>query len=131
MTIDYSRHDKRRHVRVTVDGLFDENEWKVGVTERLHREGVEHYAILYDLRAMTTTVTIADVKSFVAKGMPVPSPDRGPIAIVARDNLYANACAFAAMATGHLTVSIFRDLEDADRWLRQQVKRRAAEPSAT
>jgi hypothetical protein len=131
MTVDYSRHDKRRRVMVIVDGLFDEHEWRVGVTERLQREGVEHYAILYDLRGMTTTITTADVKAFIAKGMPVPSPDRGPIAIVARDNLYSNACAFAAMATGHLTVSIFRDLEDADRWLRQQVVRRAAEPSAT
>jgi hypothetical protein len=125
MTIDYIRDDDRHLVIVRVRGAFDANAWFEGVVDRHNREHVWTYGILYDLRHVTSELTMTDVKDFLAESLRIPSAlTQGPIATVVTDQAnYAKACSSATLARSVLTVDVFTNLADAESWLVSHITR--------
>jgi hypothetical protein len=78
------------------------------------------YGMLFDLRGMTGEPTLADLRELMVQASshrPAERP-RGPVALLATEAiLYSRLCTYAALARGKLTIEVFRDLDEADRWL--------------
>jgi hypothetical protein len=69
--------------------------------------------------------TIADLRQLMSEAVrrqPDEGP-RGPVAILATDpELYRRACTYAALGRSRLTIDVFRDPNEAERWLTAQAK---------
>jgi hypothetical protein len=79
--------------------------------------------VLVDIRRLVGQPTLADLRQLLHEDLSISAGDqpRGPVAIVATvSSLYTKACTFAAMAQSRLKVRVFRDVADADSWLRAQ-----------
>lgn len=119
MPFRYERDDGRRLVTVTVEGEFQASE-ALAVLKRHRDEDVGSFGILYDLLAMTGQPTVADLRRFLDEKSPPGSGDRprGPVAIFVTDpNVHRMACAYAVLAASTLTIEVFTDRADAERWL--------------
>jgi len=119
MPFEYEREDARRRLVVTVDGPFQTSDM-LACIERQRVEGTWTYGVLYDLRRMTGTATFAELREIMGQATSHPPTERsrGPVAILATDpGVYTTACRYAALGRSRLTIEVFRDLADADRWL--------------
>ena len=78
-----------------------------------------------DLRGMTGTPTITDLRQIMSESAAVRRPGEGPpgpIAILATDpTIYGSACTYAALRRATLTIDVFRDLDKAEEWLTTQL----------
>ena len=116
MPIRYERDDARRRVVVTMQGPFVLADF-LEVIERQRRDDAWTYGILYDLRGMTGEPAIADIRQSLSQSAQVNRP-RGPVAILATDPaIYGRACTFATLGRATMTVEVFRDSIEAERWL--------------
>ena len=116
MPIRYERDDTRRRVVVTIQGPFALADF-LEVIERQHRDDAWTYGILYDLRGMMGEPAIADIRQSLSQSAQVNRP-RGPVAILATDPaIYGRACTFATLGRATMTVEVFRDSIEAERWL--------------
>jgi hypothetical protein len=90
------------------------------VIARQRAEDTWSYGLLYDLRRMTGHATVADLRDIMGQAA-VQRPNerrRGPVALLVTDpTLYGLACTYAALGRGKLTIQVFRDVDEADRWL--------------
>ena len=120
MPFDYERDDAQHRVVITFRGAFQASDGCAAI-QRHHAEGVWTYGVLYDLRALTGHPTMADLRQFMTVDAPAPSAEtrrRGPVAFVATDSdLYRNACSYAELGRGMVTIEVFRVRDEADRWL--------------
>src|ERR1700731_2219866 len=99
MSIRYELDDVRRPVVVTVEGLFETDD----ILAIMARQRAEHtwgYGIIYDLRGMTGTPTVRELRQLLSEAAarhPGDEP-RGPVALLATDGaLYARLCTYAAL----------------------------------
>jgi hypothetical protein len=125
MPIRYELDDLRRRVVVTIDGAF-QTEDVLAIMARQRAEHTWTYAILYDLRGMTGEPTIAELRQLMseAAGLRQGEGPRGPVALLATDEvLYNRLCTYAALGRATtLTIDVFRDKDNAERWLTAQSK---------
>ena len=125
MPIRYELDDLKRRIMVTVVGLFRTDD----ILAIMARQRAEHtwtYAILYDLRGMTGEPTIAELRQLMSEAAELRQGEgpRGPVALLATDEvLYTRLCTYAALGRATtLTIDVFRDEDNADRWLTAQSK---------
>jgi hypothetical protein len=119
MAIQYERDDARRRIVVTVVGAVQASEVLAAI-ERKRAEGTWAYGGLTDLRRMTGTLTLADLREIMnsAPTPPAMEPSRGPVAILATNpDVYAVACKYAILAGKKTRVAVFRERKEADEWL--------------
>jgi hypothetical protein len=123
MPIRYERDDARQRVVVTVHGPFAVADF-LAVIERQRGDDAWAYGMLYDLRGMTGEPAVDDLRQFMSEADRTTQP-RGPIAILATEPaIYGRACTYAALTRATLTIEVFRDLDNAERWLTAQAKAR-------
>lgn len=118
MSFDYGRDDRNGLVVVTFRGEYRFSEG-VEVLERLRDEKLGSYRILYDVRGMSGYPTISDLHAYLQHEPASPAQDtpRGRVAVLTIDpEMYNRACMYAAMGRSLLTIEVFRDRQDADRW---------------
>jgi hypothetical protein len=119
MPVRYERDDARRRVVVTVHGAFETSDM-LAVSERQRADDTWNYGTLLDLRRIAGHPTVADLRDLMSQASAHPPAARrpGPIALLATEAiLYARLCGCAVMVQGKLTIEVFSDLDDADRWL--------------
>jgi hypothetical protein len=121
MKVDFIRDDKARRVTVAVQGAFDDAAWRSGITDRLSREALWSYGLIFDLRLMSDNIAEVNVREIASSGLAGPlTAERGPVAIVASGNTtYGKACAFVAVAPA-LMIDVFHSMADASAWLQSQ-----------
>jgi hypothetical protein len=124
MAISYEQRDQQRIVRLAIDGPFDAAE-AAGMLDRLDVEGRIAYGILWDLRRMTASPTTDELWSFsrdYAHQRADSADPRGPIAIVTNDDgMYERACLYVVMAQPRLEADVFRQIDEAEKWLTDKV----------
>jgi hypothetical protein len=125
MPIRYELDDLRRCVVVTIEGAFQRDD----VLAIMARQRAEHtwtYGILYDLRGMTGEPTVAELRQLMSEAAELRHGEgpRGPVALLATDQaLYGRLCTYAALGRSTtLTIAVFRDRGNAERWLTAQSK---------
>jgi len=123
MPIRYELDDLRRRVVVTVEGLFQTDD----IFAIMARQRAEHtwtYGILYDLRGMTGEATVADLRQLMGEPDRQDEGLRGPVALLVTDQaLYRRLCLYAALGrSATLTIGVFRDAGEAERWLTSKVE---------
>src|SRR5229473_1385573 len=100
MAIRYELDDLLRRVIVTVEGLF-QTEDIFAIMARQRAERTWSYGILYDLRGMTGTPTVGELRQLMSEAaarQPGEEP-RGPVALLATDpTLYGRLCTYAVLA---------------------------------
>jgi hypothetical protein len=120
MPVRYERDDARRRVTVAIQGEFPSSEVLV-VIERQYAEGTWGYGLLYDMRHMIGRPTVGELRAVMKQARSHPELTRGPVAFLITDPvLYASACTYAAMGQAKIRVSVFRELEEAERWLSEE-----------
>jgi hypothetical protein len=122
MPIQYERDDGRRRIVVTVFGPLQASDM-LSAIERKRAEGTWAYGGLTDLRRMTGTLTLGDLRDIMNKAAtdPLTEPTHGPVAILATNpDVYAVACKYAVLAGGKMRISVFRELEEAEEWLQAE-----------
>jgi hypothetical protein len=116
MPVRYERDDARQRIVVTMQGPFALADF-LSVIERQQADHSWAYGILYDLRGMTGQPTAADLRQSVSLAAQAGEP-RGRVALVTGDPaMYRRACAYAALGRSIMTMEVFHDLDEADRWL--------------
>jgi hypothetical protein len=130
MPIRYELDDLQRRIVVTVEGLFR----TADILAIMARQRAEHtwtYAILYDLRGMTGEPTVPELRELLSEAAERRQDEgpRGPVALLATDAaLYARLCTYAALGRAtSLTIAVFRDRGEAERFLTAQAERRTME----
>jgi hypothetical protein len=118
MPLRYERDDARRRVVVTITGEFQADD-VLAVIARQHSEDTWTYGIFYDLRGMAGHPTIADLRHILDHALANrDDAPRGPVALLATDPiLYGRLCTYAALGRSRLTLEVFRDWDEAERWL--------------
>jgi hypothetical protein len=123
MPFRYDLDDLRRLIVVTVEGPFRADDI-FAIMARQRAEQTWTYAMLYDLRGMTGEPTVADLRRLLSEAAELRQGEgsRGPVALLATDPaLYGRLCTYAALGRlTTLTIQVFRDLGDAERWLTTQ-----------
>lgn len=129
MAVRFERDDARRRVTVTIRGTLSSEE-VLDIIERLRREDVWSYGLLYDLRHMTGEPSIDELRAFLSRAERRPGePPRGPVAVFAADTtLYTRACTYAALGREKQMVEVFRDRREAEAWLTARTPGIADEP---
>ena len=119
MPVGYERDDTRRRVVVTVHGALRKRDM-LTVMARQRAEDTWGYGMLFDLRRVTEHPTLADLRELMdqASSRGEAESPRGPVALLATERImYDIACTYAALGHTKLTIRVFRDLDEADRWL--------------
>jgi hypothetical protein len=115
MQIRYERDDTRRRVMVTFQGGYEADEI-LALFERHRVEDDWSYGRLYDARHLTGTPTIEDLRRFLS--LDTEHRPHGPEAILTDDPmLYSVACMYAALGRSALSIQVFRDSGEAEKWL--------------
>jgi hypothetical protein len=117
--VRYERDDVRRRVVISLQGAFQAAD-VFPVIARYHTEDTWSYGLLWDVRDLSGTPTITDLRAIMredAASRPDAGP-RGPVAVLASGAfVYGLACVYAALGRPNMTIEVFRDYHDADRWL--------------
>ena len=123
MSIRYELDDVHRRVIVTVQGPFQTDDMLV-ILARQRAEHTWTYGILYDLRGMTGEATVADLRQLMGEPDRQDEGLRGPVALLVTDQaLYRRLCIYAALGrSATLTIGVFRDAGEAERWLTSKVE---------
>ena len=119
MAIEYDRDDARRLVVLTGRGALVTSEI-LQVIERQRAEDTWSYGLLYDLRRTTGHPDLADLRDIMSKVASYAASERtrGPVAVLTTDpDVYSAACAYSALGRSKLRIEVFRELEEATRWL--------------
>jgi hypothetical protein len=120
MPFQFQRDDRRRRVVIALHGTYEARDILAAV--RRHRiEDVWEYGVLYDLRELTCCPTVEEFRQFMLEALHEPRVRLGapaPLAVVAPDpQLYGMARAYADLVRNRLVIEVFREWEEADRWL--------------
>jgi hypothetical protein len=123
MPITYERDDVLRRIVVTTIGNISREEM-LAVMDRQAAEDTWGYGMLYDSRRATSVGTAADVKEAIwhVELLARTHGRRGPVAFVT-DNPAAYGMVRMYSTLGdqaHLSVEVFRDTADAERWLTER-----------
>ena len=119
MPVQYERDDVRRRVVITVQGALQTSDMLAAI-ERQRAENTWSYATLFDLRRVAGHPTVAELRDLMSQASvhPMAAGRPGPIALLATEViLYNRLCVYAALTQGKLTLEVFRDVDEADRWL--------------
>jgi hypothetical protein len=119
MPVRYERDDVRRRVVVTVEGALQTSEMLAAI-ERQRAEDTWTYGALFDLRRVAGHPTVAELRDLMSQASvhPMTAGRPGPIALLANEaTLYNRLCTYAALTQGKLTLEVFREADEADRWL--------------
>jgi hypothetical protein len=116
----YHRDDMQRRIVAIGAGLFSADDI-LGIFERMRAEGTWTYGALYDVRRMVGRPSLSDLKRLRdGAGQLGPGGEQaGPmavVAVVATDQLYSRACAYAAMGPPG-RFDVFADRGEAEAWL--------------
>lgn len=112
---------------ITFEGAFRMSEALASV-ERRRAESAVNHPVLVDLRQLVGQPDLEELRQLLREDLSIPTggQPRGPVAIVATaSSLYTKACTFAAMAQSRLKVRVFRDVAEADAWLKAQAAYRS------
>jgi hypothetical protein len=118
------RDDVQRRVVVTATGPFPTAD-VFDFLARQRDDGTWTYGLLYDVRGMTGHPTIEDLRVIMTlhADSAAEQQPRGPLAFLSTDpSLYAIACIGAALGGTKRRVELFRDRDEADRWLLAQTR---------
>ena len=115
------RDDVRQRIVATGFGIIKLSHIQ-SVMDQQHAEGTWHYAVLYDFRDATTSVTGDDMWSLASHVQGLGPMTRGPVAVVATDPAFYGVARMYSMMTDRagLRFAVFRDRADAERWLDEQ-----------
>jgi hypothetical protein len=130
MPFTYERDEVHQRAVITFEGAFLLSEALASV-ERRRVESAVTQPVLVDIRRLVGQPNLEDLRQLLREDLSIPTAgqSRGPIAIVATvSSLYAKACTFAAMAQSKVRVQVFRDVGDADSWLKAQANDRSRLP---
>ena len=116
MPVRYERDDARRRIVVTIQSPFALADF-LAVIERQQSRSL--LGLRRPLRSSRHDgqPTAADFRQSVSLAAQAGEP-RGRVALVTGDPaMYRRACAYAALGRSVMTMEVFRDLDEADRWL--------------
>jgi hypothetical protein len=119
MPVRYERDDAQRRVVVTVEGALQMSEMLAAI-ERQRADDTWNYGTLFDLRRVEGHPTVAELRDLMSQASvhPMAAGRPGPIALLAIEaTLYNRLCTYAALTQGKLTLEVFREVDEADRWL--------------
>ena len=119
MPIEISRDDDARRVIAVASGEFQADDF-AKILAQLRSSGTWTYGVLLDVRRMTGTPAIAELRPIMNLTRTNENQEgpRGPVAIVAGGSvIYGMACAYAAMSEPKGRVEVFPDRPEAERWL--------------
>jgi len=119
MPITYTRDDRRHLITVTVDGPFDLDEIMATI-DRQAAEGTWRYGRLYDERGMQPAPTSDQIRALLeaVRQRIRMHGRRGPVAVLTdQPTVYGMVRMYMSLAGEEPSVSVFRDVGDADRWL--------------
>jgi hypothetical protein len=88
---------------------------------RRRAENVWSQAVLYDVRRAVGQPDMEELRQLLSEDFSIPTDGRprGPLAIVAAtSSQYARACAVAVLAQFKVNIRVFRDMGEAEYWLR-------------
>jgi len=120
MPFKYERDEVHHRIVITFEGVFQISDALASV-ERRRAESATSQAVLVDIRALVGHPSLEDLRQLLREELSIPTGGRprGPVAIVATaSSLYTKACTFAALAQSKLKVRVFREVGEADSWLR-------------
>ena len=118
LQVQYERDDARRCVTVRFRGGYEASEI-LALLERHRIEDDWSYARLYDVRDLTGTPTVQELRMFMK--LDAQHRPHGPEAILTNNSiLYALACTYAALGQSALRIEVFRDTDEAAGWLMAQ-----------
>jgi hypothetical protein len=119
LAIEYARDDLRRRVTLVIKGEFQVANAAMTLA-RQREEGAWGYALLADIRGMTTVPTVPVMRGLLSQAA-APGPNgerRGPLAVVATDAIaYRMGCVYSSLGGTQRTVQVFRDYTEALEWL--------------
>lgn len=130
MPFQYQLDEVQHRVVITFEGAFRMSEVLASVELR-RVEGAATRAVLVDVRRLVGQPNLEDIRQLLREDFSIPTGEqpRGPVAIVATaSSLYTRACTFAALAQSRLKVRVFRDVGDADSWLKAHTNNRSPLP---
>jgi hypothetical protein len=120
MSTRYETDDSRRRVVITIQGAFQADE-VLAIMSRQRAEGMWTYGTLYDLRHLAGHPTLADLRRIMSQAASRAQGEqpRGRVALLATEPiLYSRLCTYAALGQSTtLKIEVFRDLDEAERWL--------------
>jgi hypothetical protein len=121
--IRYELDDVHRRVTVTVKGPLQPDDMR-GILARQWADLTWTYGMLYDLRGMTGEVTVTDLRQLMGEPDRQDEGLRGPVALLVTDQaVYRRLCTCAALGRSTtLTIAVFRDRSEAERWLDSKPK---------
>ena len=120
MPITYERDDGRRRIVVTTIGIVGIDDL-LAVIDRQGREGTWQYGILYDSRRVASVASQTDVRAGLkhVEALSRTHGRRGPVAFVTTMPAAFGMVRMYSTLAGqlHQAVEVFRDIDDAERWL--------------
>jgi RecJ-like exonuclease len=122
MPITYQRDDARRRIDVTLAGTVTVEDL-LGIVDRQAAEQTWHYGLCYDARRITKEAasTVEEVRRVLRHVVETGARygARGPVAIITDNPAdYAMVRLYSSLgAEQRLSVEVFRDPGDAERWL--------------
>lgn len=122
MPLEYVRDDSQRRIRITLIEPFTFDDLIASI-ERQFADGAWRYGLLINMRSTTDAPPPSEIRSFVsriAELVAVHGP-RGPIAIVAKTARAVSSAQVAAFFDRVESIEVFWDLDDAQRWLDEQM----------
>jgi hypothetical protein len=128
MPIVYTRDEKHRRLHAVGSGVITADDvWRF--IEAQHASGAWTYGTLVDARESRSDLSAQETQAIVARiaALSVPEP-RGPVAVVGRDPVvFGMARMHSILAENHgLEIAAFMDIAEAEAWLAEQSRRRAA-----
>jgi len=128
MPFKYERDDVHHRIVITFEGAFRMSEALASI-ERRRAEDTCSHAVLYDIRHLAGNPDMEELRQLLRADSSISTggQPRGPLAVVATaSELYTKACTFAALAQSKLRIRVFRDLGEADSWLRAHTNDRSS-----
>jgi hypothetical protein len=125
--LTYAPDHRRRRIVVTIIGPARLEDLKA-VIERQVADGLWAYAVLYDERAVTATLSVGATRSLVEAVADLTRAHgaRGPVAIVCRTaEHFGMARMYSILAeNAELESNVFHDLAAAEQWLDERASDR-------
>jgi hypothetical protein len=132
MSLHYFRDDLRRRIKITLTSPVSVAELFESL-ERQFAENAWRFGVLADARLMSRALEIDDIRVLVSlvRAFVAAHGPRGPVAFVARQSQVISAGQLYRMFGGEPdSLEVFWDLQEAERWLDEQMARYATPPSS-
>jgi hypothetical protein len=120
----YTCDAEARIIRVVAQQTLTVDE-AISIINRQVTEGRWRFGTLYDLRRVDAAMTKEDISRVAEYAGPieVTNGPRGPVALVPSRKLIAPLAAFKIRARSAMQTEVFWDIDEAQKWLAERLRR--------